>query len=97
MEEERDRLYKIDSIEVLDYIKQSVEILMNMKGEEYDQFVKNREFQEKLKAKEERKRKEDLKRRPAETDRGRNYASRFVLSSSMLSGSSMQESVDTQN
>lgn len=36
MDEERDRLYKIDSIEVLDYIKQSVEILMNMKGEEYD-------------------------------------------------------------
>ena len=46
MEEERDRLYKIDSIEVLDYIKQSVEILMNMKGEEYDQYIKNREIQE---------------------------------------------------
>jgi len=36
MEEERERLFKVDSIEVLEYIKQSVEILMNMKGDEYD-------------------------------------------------------------
>ena len=36
MYEERDRLCKVDSLEVLDYIKQSVEILMNMKGEEYE-------------------------------------------------------------
>jgi hypothetical protein len=33
---------------VLDYIRQSVEILMNMKGEEYDQYIKNREMHEKL-------------------------------------------------
>jgi hypothetical protein len=36
MYEERERLCKVDSLEVLDYIKQSVEILMNMKGEEYE-------------------------------------------------------------
>jgi len=36
MQEERERLYKVDSLDVLEYIKQSVEILMNMKGEEYD-------------------------------------------------------------
>ncbi len=56
MEEERERLYKIDSLEVLDYVKQSVEILMNMKAEEYEQFLKNRDchlrMQEKLKQRE---------------------------------------------
>ena len=36
MEEERDRLFRVDSIEILEYIKQSVEILMNMKGDEYE-------------------------------------------------------------
>jgi len=38
MEEERENLYKIDSLDVLDYIRSSVEILMNMKGEEYDTY-----------------------------------------------------------
>jgi hypothetical protein len=56
MEDERERLYKIDSLEVLDYVKQSVEILMNMKAEEYEQFLKNRDcylrMLEKLKRKE---------------------------------------------
>ncbi len=55
MEEERSRLYKIDSIEILDYIKQSVEILMNMKGEEYEQYIKNRDLHEKMQLKEEKK------------------------------------------
>ena len=54
MEEERERLYKIDSLEVLDYIRQSVEILMNMKGEEYDQFIKNKDLQDKMSMKLER-------------------------------------------
>lgn len=44
MEDERDRLYKLDTLEVLDYIKQSVEILMNMKSDEYETYQKNREF-----------------------------------------------------
>ena len=55
MQEERERLYKVDSLDVLEYIKQSVEILMNMKGEEYDQFVKNRDIQDRLNARIERK------------------------------------------
>jgi len=38
MDEERERLFKVDSIEVLDYVKQSVEILMNMKGEEFENY-----------------------------------------------------------
>jgi len=53
MEEERERLFKLDSLEVLDYIKQSVEILMNMKADEFESYEKNRELQEKLRKREE--------------------------------------------
>lgn len=53
MDEERERLYKIDSLEILDYVKQSVEILMNMKGEEIDSYQKNREIMDRLKRKDE--------------------------------------------
>lgn len=56
MEEERDRLYKVDSLEVLDYVKQSVEILMNMKGDEIDTYSKNKQVMDRLKRKEEEKR-----------------------------------------
>ena len=59
MEEERDRLYKVDSINVLEYIKQSVEILMNMKGEEYEQYIKNRELQERVRLKFEKRQLEE--------------------------------------
>ena len=67
-------MYKIDSIEVLDYIRQSVEILMNMKGEEYDQYIKNREMHEKLSLKEEKKRLKKLIKGEGENrkDPGRN-------------------------
>jgi len=44
MDEERERLFKVDSIEVLDYVKQSVEILMNMKGEEFENYQRNKEI-----------------------------------------------------
>ncbi len=53
MEEERERLYKVESLEVLDYVKQSVEILMNMKGDEFEIYQKNKEYQEKVKKREE--------------------------------------------
>ncbi len=55
MNEERERLYKVDSIEILDYIKQSVEILMNMKADEYGLYLKNKEIQERIKKREEAK------------------------------------------
>jgi len=38
MDEEREQLDKMNSLEVLDYIRQSVEILMNMKSEEYEAY-----------------------------------------------------------
>jgi hypothetical protein len=56
MEEERERLYKVDSLEVLDYVKQSVEILMNMKGEEMDTYHRNKQIMDRLRRKEEERR-----------------------------------------
>lgn len=44
MEEERERLYKVESLEILDYIRQSVEILMNMKGDEFEIYAKNKDI-----------------------------------------------------
>lgn len=85
---------------------------MNMKGEEYEQYIKNKDYQEKLKNREDQKRKEELKKEkellkkgllqsvdsstvePHGDFGGRNGPSRFVLETSMLTGSSMQESID---
>ena len=38
MEEEREKLCQVDSLDVLDYVRQTVEILMNMKAEEFEVF-----------------------------------------------------------
>ncbi len=77
---------------------------MNMKGEEYEQFVKNKEIHEKLQLKEEKKRLKEIITKDTKAKKevkkpkndGRNLMgpSRFILSSSMLTGSSMQMSVD---
>jgi hypothetical protein len=48
MEEEREKLQILDSFDVLDYIRQSVEILMNMKVDEFDNFIKNKQLHEKI-------------------------------------------------
>ncbi len=37
LEEERDRLREVDSFTLLDYIRTSVEILMNLKIEEHEE------------------------------------------------------------
>jgi hypothetical protein len=41
IEKERDRLNKVDTLDIIDYIKQSVEILMHMRIEEFDLFKNN--------------------------------------------------------
>lgn len=48
IEKERARLGKVDTLDVIDYIKQSVEILMHMRIEEFDLFKNNWNAQEKL-------------------------------------------------
>ena len=71
MEEERERLYKVESLEILEYVKQSVEILMNMKGDEFDVYQKNKEFHEKVKKKDE--------------ERGKSAENLFVSHSASIS------------
>lgn len=36
MEQERAKLSKVDTVDIIDYIKQSVEILMHMRLEEFE-------------------------------------------------------------
>jgi hypothetical protein len=87
MEEERERLYKVESLEILEYVKQSVEILMNMKGDEFDVYQKNKEFNEKVKKKdEERLIKEKEEQTEGENKHGRNIAAnRFIINTSVFS------------
>ena len=72
---------------------------MNMKGEEYEQFIKNRDMHEKMNLKEEKKKLKQLIKGEKTKKDGRNNQgpSRFILSSSMLTGSSMQMSVDNNS
>ena len=41
--DERDRLREVDPFTVLEYIKTSIEILMNMKMEEHEAEIKNKQ------------------------------------------------------
>ena len=65
MDDERKKLNRVDTVDIIDYIKQSVEILMHMRLEEFEQFQSNWNQQEalrKAKLKEERERlKEKIK------------------------------------
>lgn len=38
MDQERKKLNLVDTLDIIDYIKQSVEILMHMRQEEFEQF-----------------------------------------------------------
>lgn len=61
IEQEKLKLQQTDTIDILDYIKQSIEILMHMRIEEFELFKKNWEMQEKLKKNKLEKEKEALK------------------------------------
>ena len=41
MEKERSKLTQVDTVDLIDYIKQSVEILMHMRIEEFEMFKNN--------------------------------------------------------
>jgi hypothetical protein len=62
IEQEKLKLQQTDTIDILDYIKQSIEILMHMRIEEFELFKKNWEIQEKLKTNKLEKEKDALKR-----------------------------------
>ncbi len=48
IEKEKKKLMPMDTIDLIDYIKQSVEILMHMRIEEFEQFKENWNIQEKF-------------------------------------------------
>ena len=48
MELEKSKLGTIDTLDIIDYIKQSVEILMHMRMDEFEMFKNNWNAQEKL-------------------------------------------------
>lgn len=48
MELERLHLSRVDSMDIIDYIKQSVEILMSMREDEFVNYNKNWKLQEQL-------------------------------------------------
>jgi|TARA_B110000285_G_C15128985_1_gene622187 hypothetical protein len=48
IENEKKKLTPMDTIDIIDYIKQSVEILMHMRIEEFEQFKENWNMQEKF-------------------------------------------------
>lgn len=48
MEQEKTNLNCVDTLDIIDYIKSSVEILMHMRIDEFEQFKNNWNNQEKL-------------------------------------------------
>lgn len=48
MEREKDKLAKVDTLDIIDYIKHSVEILMHMRIDEFELFKESWNNQEKL-------------------------------------------------
>lgn len=48
MDLERAHLSKVDSVDIIDYVKKSVEILMSMREDEFANYNKNWQIQEKI-------------------------------------------------
>ena len=61
MDKERKKLNMVDTLDLIDYIKQSVEILMHMRIEEFELFKNNWDTQEKLRKAQIKSEKEKLK------------------------------------
>lgn len=61
MELEKSKLGTIDTLDIIDYIKQSVEILMHMRMDEFEMFKNNWNAQEKLRKAQVAHEKEQLK------------------------------------
>ena len=55
MDLERVHLSKVDSVDIIDYVKKSVEILMSMREDEFINYNKNWQIQEKIRENKEKK------------------------------------------
>ena len=58
---EKDKLLQVDTLDIVDYIKHSVEILMHMRIDEFEVFKKSWAQQEKLRKAQVQQEKEALK------------------------------------
>ena len=58
---EKDKLVQVDTLDIVDYIKHSVEILMHMRIDEFEVFKKSWAQQEKLRKSQVQQEKEALK------------------------------------
>jgi hypothetical protein len=59
---ERSKLKNVDSIVILDFVKQSVEILMEMRKGEFEDYVRNHETKKRIEKNIEKRRIEDEKK-----------------------------------
>ena len=63
IELEKEKLKNVDTIDLIDYIKQSVEILMHMRMEEFELFKQNWETQERIRKAKLKEEKDNLKKK----------------------------------
>jgi hypothetical protein len=54
MDFERKHLSFVDSVDIIDYVKKSVEILMSMREDEFENYNKNWRLQEQIRANKEK-------------------------------------------
>lgn len=103
IEKEKHKLLATDTVDILDYIKQSIEILMHMRMDEFDVFKRNWETQERIKKYRLQREKEELK---CQMNQGhRKNKSRIlekvrqemIENSEMSSTSSLQNMIEDQN
>ncbi len=59
---ERSKLKNVDSIMILDFVKQSVEILMEMRKGEFDDYVRNHEAKKRIEKNVQKRRLEEEKK-----------------------------------
>jgi hypothetical protein len=72
MDKERKKLNTVDTLDIIDYIKQSVEILMHMRQEEFEMFKTNWETQEKIRKSQMQDEKEKLKQAMRGTEKNQS-------------------------
>ena len=95
MDTERQKLGRVDTVDLIDYIKQSVEILMHMRIEEFEMFKSNWNAQEKLRCAQIKEEKEALKRSLRKDGDGRRFESKLFekVKHELLSNQSSQASL----
>jgi len=95
MDKEREKLGRVDTVDLIDYIKQSVEILMHMRIEEFEMFKSNWTAQEKLRQAQIKDEKEQLKRSLKKDGKHKRFESKLFdkVKYELISNQSSQASL----